>query len=353
MDLNAVTDELYALTPGEFTAARNARAAEAVHAGDRPLGERIRALPKPTLAAWASNLLVRTRPDETGPLLELGEALREAYRNVDGAQLRTLSARRNQVTAALAREARQLAAAAGQPIGDQAQQEVQDTLHAALADADAAQAWASGQLSRPLEAAGFPAIDPSAAKGRAPRTGGAGAGASSPRGIRSDQADQAGGTADGAGPARGCGSGRKRQAAPGTASPDTAADLDSARARREQRARAESARQALREAEQACQAAERSRTGHQERLDRATAHQERAARRAADLAARLTTAQDELHDAEASVRDARADLKAAERTVREAETRVRRARRESESADRRASGSDGGKAGKAGKSGDA
>lgn len=337
MDLDAVADELYALPPGDFTAARNERAAEAVRSGDRPLGERIRALPKPTLAAWASNLLVRTRPDETGPLLELGEALRDAYRNVDGAQLRALSARQRQVTAALAREARQLAAFAGQPLGNQALQEVQDTLHAALADPDAAREWASGRLSRPLGAAGFPAVVLSAAPklristaADADADGGADGDADERDG--SDEAASAGRVPK-TGPARGKPSrpGRKRAAVPPTAAPT---DLHRARARREQRVRAEHARQALREAEEAYEAAAESRAGHQERLDRTTAHQERAARRAADLAARLTAAQDELRDAEAAVRDARTDLKAADRTVREAETLVRRARRESEAAER-------------------
>ncbi|WTX00042.1 hypothetical protein OG216_44830 [Streptomycetaceae bacterium NBC_01309] len=333
MDLDAVADELYALPPGDFTAARNARAAEAVRSGDRPLGERIRALPKPTLAAWASNLLVRTRPDETGPLLELGEALRDAYRNVDGAQLRALSARQRQVTAALAREARQLAASAGQPLGNQALQEVQDTLHAALADPDAAREWASGRLSRPLGAAGFPAVVLSAApKLRISTAADADTEGDADEGDGSDEAASAGRVPK-TGPARGKPSrpGRKRAAATSTAAPS---DLDRARARREQRVRAEHARQALREAEDACEAAEESRAGHQERLDRTTAHQERAARRAADLAARLTAAQDELRDAEAAVRDARTDLKAADRTVREAETLMRRARRESEAAER-------------------
>ncbi|MEU8136356.1 hypothetical protein [Streptodolium elevatio] len=311
MDLDTVADELYALTPGEFTAARNARAAEAVRAGDRPLGERIRALPKPTLAAWASNLLVRTRPDETGPLLELGEALRNAYLNVDAAQLRTLSARQRQVTAALAREARQLAASAGQPLGNQALQEVQDTLHAALADPDAAREWASGRLSRPLGAAGFPAVSPSAVT----------------------RPHATAGHAPEAAPAPVAEPGRKRATNTTTSTTKAASaptDLDRARARRERRARADRVGKALREAEEAHEAAEESRSGQQERLDRTTAHQERAARRAADLATRLAAAQDELRDAETAVREARTDLKAADRAVHEAETRLRRARREAE-----------------------
>jgi hypothetical protein len=37
-----------------------------------------RAARRPTLAAWAANLLLRSRPEESAKLLELGRALREA-----------------------------------------------------------------------------------------------------------------------------------------------------------------------------------------------------------------------------------------------------------------------------------
>lgn len=304
MDLDAVADELYALPPAEFTAARDARAAEAVRDGDRPLAERIKGLRKPTLSAWASNLLIRARPDEAEPLLELGEALRDAYRNVDGAQLRTLSAQQRQVTAALARQARRLAAEAGQPIGNQALQEVQETLHAALADPEAARAWASGRLTRPLGAAGFPAA--AAATGEASE-GKTRTGTSRP--------------------------GKRGTAAAGKRGSAQPTDLDRARARREQRARTERARQALRDAEEAFDAAEQARAEHQRHLDDAVKRNDRAARQAADLAERLAAAQDEHRATEGAVRDARADLKDAERGVREADTELRRARRDLERID--------------------
>ncbi|MFV0138119.1 hypothetical protein ACLGIH_34035 [Streptomyces sp. HMX87] len=66
MDLETVSDELYGLRPGDFTAARNERAKAARSAGDRELAEQIRRLRRPTLAAWAGNLLVRQQPDENG-----------------------------------------------------------------------------------------------------------------------------------------------------------------------------------------------------------------------------------------------------------------------------------------------
>ena len=159
MDYDSVADELYALRPEEFTAARAAAVASARTAGDRQLAERIGALRKPSLAAWVSNLLVRSSPGEVEPLLRLGEGLRQAHQDLDGAQLRELSRRRHALIRALSLQARQLAKEAGHPIGEGVQREVENTLHAVLADSEAARAWAGGRLTKPLSAAvGFPAV---------------------------------------------------------------------------------------------------------------------------------------------------------------------------------------------------
>ncbi|MFF6914036.1 hypothetical protein [Streptomyces sp. NPDC012466] len=159
MDYDSVADELYALRPEEFTAARASAMASARTAGDRELAERIRTLRKPSLAAWVSNLLVRSSPGEVEPLLRLGEGLRQAHQDLDGAQLRELSRRQHALIRALSVQARQLAEEAGHPIGESVQREVENTLHAVLADPEAAQAWASGRLAKPLSAAvGFPAV---------------------------------------------------------------------------------------------------------------------------------------------------------------------------------------------------
>ncbi|MFF8876009.1 hypothetical protein [Streptomyces massasporeus] len=166
MDYDSVADELYALRPEEFTAARASAVASARTAGDRELAERIRALRKPSLAAWVSNLLVRGTPGEVEPLLRLGEGLRQAHQDLDGTQLRELSRRQHALIRALSLQARQLAKEAGHPIGESVQREVENTLHAVLADPEAARAWAGGRLAKPLSAAvGFPAT----AEGARPR----------------------------------------------------------------------------------------------------------------------------------------------------------------------------------------
>ncbi|MEU6671955.1 hypothetical protein [Streptomyces sp. NPDC046727] len=160
VDLDAVADELYGLRPEEFVAARDRRALDAREAGDQALAKQIGALRRPSLAAWVSNLLVRHRPEEVEPLLGLGEELRRAHRELDGAQLRKLARRQNEVIGTLGRQARKLAAQAGHQVGDGVQREVEETLHAVLADPEAAREWAAGRLVKPLgSTAGFPVAD--------------------------------------------------------------------------------------------------------------------------------------------------------------------------------------------------
>ena len=62
MSIDDVAQELYALVPEEFTAARNARAKEAKAAGDAELAAQVQALRKPTAGAWLLNQLVRRTP---------------------------------------------------------------------------------------------------------------------------------------------------------------------------------------------------------------------------------------------------------------------------------------------------
>ncbi|MEU9736687.1 hypothetical protein [Streptomyces sp. NPDC048002] len=152
MDIDSVADELYALRPEEFTAARGERVAAARTAGDRELAERIGRLRRPSLAAWVSNLLVRARPDEVAALLRLGEGLRRAHHDLDGPLLRELGAQQRTLVRAVTREAAALAARAGHPVGAGVAHEVETILHAVLADRDAARAWAEGRLVRPFEA---------------------------------------------------------------------------------------------------------------------------------------------------------------------------------------------------------
>ena len=155
-NLNDIAAELYALTPAEFTAARNARAATL---DDRVLAAQVRRLRKPLLAAWVSNLFARERAAELGQALELGEQLREAQEDLDARALQALSRDRRALVRSLASQAAELAAARGGSITASTVDAVAETLNAAMFDAGAAAAVASGRLIRPLESSGADEAD--------------------------------------------------------------------------------------------------------------------------------------------------------------------------------------------------
>jgi hypothetical protein len=156
-------DELYGLSPAEFTAARDELSRQARAAGQRDAAVAIRKLAKPTVSAWLVNQLARSARDQIDRLTEVGDALQEAQRTLDGDRLRELSAERRQVVNDLLPEARRLARQAGQPASAAVLDEVRATLEAALADAGARDAVRSGRLTRALAYAGLGEVDLSAA----------------------------------------------------------------------------------------------------------------------------------------------------------------------------------------------
>ena len=167
--LNAVADELYGLPVSEFTAARDRYAAEARRAGDREFAASIKQLRRPTMGAWLTNQLVRQKRDEVAALLRLGSALRDAQAQLATDDLRQLSQQAQQLVTALGRQARQLAGDAGQRVGDGAVRELEETLHAALADPDASDEVQAGRLTSALSYAGFGSVEVTAAGSAAPR----------------------------------------------------------------------------------------------------------------------------------------------------------------------------------------
>lgn len=155
-----VADELYALAPEEFTAARNARAKQVQAAGDRELAALIRALAKPTAGAWLANQLVRRDPAALDPLLDLGRALRDATARLDGAEMRSLSRQQAKVVGALVRRAAELGTPSGKPVSPGVAHDLEDTLRAAIADADAADQLMTGRLANGLQHNGFGLVAP-------------------------------------------------------------------------------------------------------------------------------------------------------------------------------------------------
>jgi hypothetical protein len=162
MELAEVADELYALTPEEFTRTRNERAKEA-KAEDKELSNAIKALSKPSTAAWVVNMLARNQADVVTQVIELGEALRDAQDNLEGDALRDLTRQRRQLTAAVTSQARALANDLGFRVSESVATQVEETLRAAMTDEGAARAVRTGQLLEPLSATGLGDLDVSSA----------------------------------------------------------------------------------------------------------------------------------------------------------------------------------------------
>jgi hypothetical protein len=156
VDIDEAADQLYALAPGDFIEARDGLLRQARESGDRELAAAIAELRKPTAVGWLANRLARERPEQLADFLALGPPLREASETLSGQALRDLSRQRQQLVAALVREARQVAAAQPGPrISEDVARGLETTLHAALADPAAAASLAAGRLSGTLSHTGF------------------------------------------------------------------------------------------------------------------------------------------------------------------------------------------------------
>ncbi|MFD7161089.1 hypothetical protein ACFV9C_41345 [Kribbella sp. NPDC059898] len=159
MDFEEAADAVYAAPAADFIATRNELAKQLKAAGD-PLGStRLKALRKPTVAAWIANLVARELPDQLDDLLALGDEFREATADLDGERLRELTPKRHQVLDQLANEAARLAGDRGQKLSPDVATKLRETLDAALIDPAAGDAVREGRLSSALRHVGFGVVD--------------------------------------------------------------------------------------------------------------------------------------------------------------------------------------------------
>lgn len=155
-DLLEIADELYALPLGEFTPTRDARAKELK---GTPLAAQVKALRKPSTAAWVVDLLVRREAAQVDQVLSVGAALREAQQAMSAGELRALTKQRRQVTAAVTTQARRIAAEEGLRVTEAVAEQVEATLTAAMVDAECGRAVRSGLLVSALHTTGVEPMD--------------------------------------------------------------------------------------------------------------------------------------------------------------------------------------------------
>ncbi len=342
MDVHEIAEELYGLAPEDFIPARDDHAKRAKGSGDRELAKAVTGLRKPSAAAWVVNLLVRRAGDRVEALLDLGESLRTAQAALAGDQLKELSRQRAQVVAAMAREGRRLAREAGHPVSSAIEEDVAETLRAALADPAAADAVRTGRLTTSLSYAGLGEVDLSGVVALGPRRAARAAlrAVGDPAAAAVAGSDSSGGS-DGSGDADGpdgdaAVAGADDGDAPGAAVRDAEAAREKAERRREEERRRREAerleaerreaRTALEDAEDSLADARLAERTAADTLADARADQERAQAKVAELEEALRSAQEASGAATAAVRPRKREHDSARHTLDVAQRAVDRAR---------------------------
>jgi chromosome segregation ATPase len=294
-------DALFKLPLAEFTAARNALAAQLKKAGRDAEASAAKALAKPSAAAWAVNQLYWRHRKVFDRLLETGERLRRAHTaQLTGDGARDPVTARREVMAELARIAADLLRDGNHNATRDVMRRVSSTLEALSSYGSLPGAPAAGRLTDDLEPPGFEAL-----AGLLP--------ASEPRAGRGGQVPMRLPKA-------------AEPAAKGTTRARPVSDLSERRRAEERKRSLAAAKTAVREAERASNAAVKQ-------AERAAAKHEAAAARAAALEAeraevekQLAKAAREAEAAQARAREAALEADAAAQAAQSAERALESAR---------------------------
>jgi hypothetical protein len=160
----AEVDELFELPPEEFTAARDRLAKELSGRGDKDGARRVRALRRPTAAAWAVNQVVRRDRKRLERLIAVGEEIRTAQRRAAsglsaGGFAKGVAERRAMVSE-LAQAAAEVLRGAGREPTQSHLDAVGSTFEAAASDPRSAESVRSGRLSKEVTPpSGFEVLD--------------------------------------------------------------------------------------------------------------------------------------------------------------------------------------------------
>jgi hypothetical protein len=152
--------DLYGLPLERFVAERTALARALRAEGRREEAARVAELPKPSVAAWAVNQMVRTQARAIAALFEAGDALQQAQGDVLAGRgsptaLREASEAERGAVDALVGVARGLLSSQGQSLTPATLERVAETLRAAALDPEARNQVQDGCLVRELRHVGL------------------------------------------------------------------------------------------------------------------------------------------------------------------------------------------------------
>lgn len=131
----------------QFVAERKRLAGVVRDAGDHDTAAALLGLRKPSVAAWALNVLAAHRPELFDELEQLGSALGAAQQAGDAASLRSLGADRRSLVSRLVDAAVGSASDEGATLSAAVVETVRESLQAASADAELAAQVSSGRLT--------------------------------------------------------------------------------------------------------------------------------------------------------------------------------------------------------------
>jgi hypothetical protein len=151
-------DELFHGPLEEFTPARNELAKSLRSDGEAEAADWVKALKKPSRAAWLVNQLATRKPKDVRKLLKVGEELRAAQEEMlsgsaDRDKLRQAGANEREAIDSLVGTAEAIGQEHG--VGSQILDRVGETLQAATSDPEVAEAIEKGRLTREQRASGI------------------------------------------------------------------------------------------------------------------------------------------------------------------------------------------------------
>ena len=169
-------DRLYALPLEEFTRERDELAKQLREQCERDAAAAVKALKKPSVAAWAVNQVRRDRPEDVRRLLEVTEELHRVYAGLSSAgareRLEEAADMQRDLIRSLVRCAAQLLEAGGHNAGEATLSKVADTLRAAALDENLRARVSAGTVVKEQRAAGLgplASLPPAAKKKKAPK----------------------------------------------------------------------------------------------------------------------------------------------------------------------------------------
>ncbi len=151
-NLDAELDALYGAPMAAFTAARNELAKRLASEGLKDDAVRVKALKKPSAAAWAVNQLALGKGGALGALFAAAARMRKP------ADLKEALRERREALTAAARAAESALAASGHAANPDVKRRISATLEALAAHAGRADAPRAGRLTEDLQAPGFDEI---------------------------------------------------------------------------------------------------------------------------------------------------------------------------------------------------